>query len=111
MSNLSRRNPDNFESESMNNMFSQYLQSLNPETVIQLSKPNSPELLEVIQRSIAAILGNIADDPFDSNITTTRDQLGEILGSAIIDGYFLGNAEQRMELESLYLVDANSESV
>jgi hypothetical protein len=109
MSNLSRRNQDNFESESMNNTFSQYLQSLNPETVVHLSKPNSPELIEVIQRSIGAILGNIPNDPFDSNITITRDELGQILGSAIIDGYFLGNAEQRMELESLYLVDANTE--
>jgi Protein of unknown function (DUF760) len=110
MSNLSHYNSENFELESMNNMFSQYLQSLNPETVVQLSKPNSLELVEVIQRSIAAILGNIPNDPFDSNITTTRDELGQILGSAMIDGYFLGNAEQRMELESLYLVDANSES-
>jgi Protein of unknown function (DUF760) len=111
MSNLSRRNQNNFEPESMNNLFSKYLQSLSPETVVQLSKPNSLEFVEVIQRSIAAILGNIPNDPFDSNITTTREELGQILGSAMIDGYFLGNAEQRMELESLFTVDANSESV
>jgi hypothetical protein len=110
MSELSRHNPDDLEPESTNNMFSQYLKSLRPETVIQLSKPNSQEFVEVIQRSIAAILGNILNDPFDSNITTTREELGQILGSAMIDGYFLGNAEQRMQLESLYLVDANSES-
>ncbi len=103
MSNLSRRNPDEFEPESINkiNMFSQYLQSLSLETVAQLSKPTSSELIEVIQRSIAAILGNLPGDEFDSNITTTRDELGQILGSAMIDGYFLGNAQQRMELSRL----------
>ncbi len=99
MSNLSRRNSDEFEPES-NNMFSEYLQSLSLETVAQLSKPTSPELIEVIQRSIAAILGNLPDD-IGSNITTTRDELGQILGSAMIDGYFLGNAQQRMELSKL----------
>ena len=99
MSNLSR-------SQTNQDQFWQYIQSLNREVVSQLSKPNSPEVLEVIQKSIVAILGNLPDDRYNAMITTNRDELGKLLGSAMIDGYFLRNAEQRLEMEKNFqLVD------
>ncbi|MFM7372491.1 MAG: DUF760 domain-containing protein, partial [Sphaerospermopsis kisseleviana] len=38
-------------------------------------------------------------DRYNTMITTSRDELGKLLGSAMIDGYFLRNAEQRLEME------------
>jgi hypothetical protein len=104
MSNLSHSQPDYFAPEENNDQLWKYLQSLNPETVSQLSQPNSPEVFEVIQKSIVAMLGNLPQERYNTRITTSRDELGKLLGSAMIDGYFLRNAEQRLEMEKTWQI-------
>ncbi|OCQ98274.1 hypothetical protein BCD64_13300 [Nostoc sp. MBR 210] len=110
MSNISPHQPDNFMPEDINeNQFWQYLQSLNRDTVLQLSKPDSPEVLHLIQQTIVAILGNLPHDKFNTMITTSREELGRLLGSAMVDGYFLRNAEQRLQIEkTFHLADEKS---
>ncbi len=77
----------------------QYVQSLSPETINQLSKPSSAEVFQVIERNIVGILGNLPSEHFDVTISTSRENLGRLLASAMISGYFLRNAEQRMVFE------------
>ncbi|AFY48287.1 Protein of unknown function (DUF760) [Nostoc sp. PCC 7524] len=104
MSNDSHRNPESSLTEVMNhNRLWEYVQSLNPQTVKELSKPASREVLYLIQRAVMATLGNLPSDRFNTTITTSRDELGKLLGSAMVDGYFLRNAEQRLELEKRFL--------
>lgn len=98
-------NPSNGVSEFFNgdsqasNLLWQYVSSLSPEIVTQLSKPSSPEVFEVIERNIIGLLGNLPSEHFNINITTNRENLGKLLASAMISGYFLRNAEQRMNYE------------
>jgi hypothetical protein len=107
MSNLSPRQPDYLTSEDIkSNQLWQYVQSLNPETVAQLSQPNSPEVLHLIQQAIVAMLGNLPSNKFNTIITTSRDELGKLVGSAMVDGYFLRNAEQRLEMEKMWQLTA-----
>ncbi|MGH1396833.1 MAG: DUF760 domain-containing protein [Trichormus sp.] len=102
MSNPSNRVSEFFESESeTNNLLWQYVKSLNPETVNQLSKPASPEVFQVMERNIVGLLGNLPSEHFDITITTNRESLGRLLASAMISGYFLRNAEQRMSFEKV----------
>lgn len=102
MSNLSPQQPDHYTSEDVSrNQFLQYVQSLNRDTVLQLSKPDSPEVLQLIQQAIVAMLGNLPDDKFNTVITTSREELGQLLGAAMVDGYFLRNAEQRFQIEKV----------
>ncbi|HEY9902664.1 MAG TPA: DUF760 domain-containing protein [Candidatus Sericytochromatia bacterium] len=99
MNNLSNRVPDSFGSQSEGgNMLWQYVQSLNPETIAQLSKAN-PEALQVMERNIVGMLGTLPPDDFDMTITTSREHLGRILASAMVNGYFLHSAQQRMAFE------------
>lgn len=101
MSNPSNRVSDFFNSESQtSNSLWQYVSSLSPETVTQLSKPGSPEVLAVIERNIIGLLGSLPPDNFNVNINTNRESLGKLLASAMISGYFLRNAEQRMDFET-----------
>lgn len=90
-------------------MLWQYVQSLNPETIAQLSKP-SGEAVQVMERNIVGMLGTLPSEHFDVDITTTRENLGRLIASAMISGYLLHNAEQRMAFEkSLQLTtDSNS---
>ncbi|MDZ8051504.1 MAG: DUF760 domain-containing protein [Aulosira sp. ZfuVER01] len=100
MSNPSNRVSEFFNSESeTSDLLWQYVKSLSPETVTQLSKPNSPEVLQVMERNIVGLLGNLPSEHFGVTITTSRESLGRLLASAMISGYFLRNAEQRMNFE------------
>ncbi|GAB1542580.1 hypothetical protein NUACC21_52540 [Scytonema sp. NUACC21] len=90
--------------------FWQYIQSMNPETIAQLSQPASPEVFQIIERTITGMLGTLPSEDFDTMITTSRENLGKIIASSMLNGYFLRNAEHRMELEkSLNLAGVSSE--
>lgn len=88
----------NGESETDDSLW-QYVQSLSPETITQLSKPGSSEVFKVIERNIVGMLGSLPSEHFEVNISTSRENLGRLLASAMMSGYFLRNAEQRMVFE------------
>ncbi|MEH2237626.1 DUF760 domain-containing protein [Nostoc sp.] len=100
MSNPSNRVSEFFNSESeTSDLLWQYVKSLNPETVSQLSKPTSAEVFQVMERNITGLLGNLPSEHFGISVSTSRESLGRLLASAMISGYFLRNAEQRMNFE------------
>lgn len=88
----------NGESETDSSLW-QYVQSLSPETISQLSQPGSAEVFQVIERNIVGMLGSLPAEHFNVTISTSRENLGRLLASAMISGYFLRNAEQRLGLE------------
>ncbi|MDF5730961.1 MAG: DUF760 domain-containing protein [Rhizonema sp. PD38] len=110
MSNQSNRVSEFFNSESEpSDVFWQYIKSLSPEIVTQLSKPTSPEVFQVMERNIIGLLGNLPREHFDTSITTSRENFGRLLANAMMSGYFLRNAEQRMNFETtLQNTESNS---
>ena len=88
-------------SEDENSLW-QYVQSLSPETVTHLSQPESKEVFQIIEHNISGLLGNMPSDDFDVAISTNRESLARLLASAMISGYFLRNAEQRMGFEQSF---------
>ncbi|MBH8552429.1 DUF760 domain-containing protein [Nostocaceae cyanobacterium CENA357] len=111
MSNPSNRVSEFFNSESeTGDLLWQYVKSMSPETVTQLSKPTSSEVFQVMERNIIGLLGNLPSEHFGVTVTTSRESLGRLLASAMMSGYFLRNAEQRMNLETaLQGTENNSE--
>jgi hypothetical protein len=100
VSNQPNRVSEFFNGETENsNLLWQYVKSLSPETVTQLSKPTSAEVFQVMERNIVGLLGNLPSEHFGVTITTSRENLGRLLASAMISGYFLRNAEQRMNFD------------
>lgn len=97
-----------FEGGNSNNLLWQYVQNMNPETIAQLSRPDSAEVMQVMERNIVGLLGGLPAQHFDVTVTTSREHLGRLLASAMMSGYFLRSAEQRMNFErSLQSVDAD----
>lgn len=76
-----------------------YVQSLQPEIVEHLSRPASPETAQVMERNIHGLLGNLPSEHFHVTITVNRENLGRLLASAMVSGYFLRNVEQRLQIE------------
>lgn len=83
----------------------QYVKQMTPDTVSHLSKPLSPEVFQVMERNIIGMLGQLPADQFNFNISTSRENLGQLLASAMMSGYFLRNAEQRMQFEKALPTD------
>lgn len=100
MNNVSNNVPEFFDSNADSNLLWQYVQSMSPETVARLSKPMSSEVFQVMERNIVGLLGNLPSEHFGVTVNTSRENLGRLLASAMISGYFLRNAEQRMVFET-----------
>ncbi len=88
-----------FNSDEVGENLWNYVQSLSPDMVNQLSQPESPEVLQVMERSIISLLGNLPPEHFGASISTSRENLGRLLASAMMSGYFIRNAEQRLKFE------------
>ncbi len=97
-----------FGQEGEKNGLWQYVQSLSPETIAHLSKPESQEVFQVMERNIMGLLGNLPSEQFDVAISTNRENLGRLLASAMMSGYFLSKAEQRMTFEKSLLGTPNN---
>ncbi|MGI0480583.1 DUF760 domain-containing protein [Geminocystis sp. CENA526] len=99
MNNRTNQNNRFFNPADEENSFLEYLQSLTPETISQLSKPQSQEVFQVMERNIMGMLGSLPSEHFGVMVSTNRENLGRLLASAMMSGYFLRNAEQRMDFE------------
>ncbi len=100
MNNTSDRVPEFLGSGTeSSNQFLHYVQSLSPDAIAQLSRPASTDVFQVMERNIIGLLGALPPDSFNVMITTSREDLGRLLASAMMSGYFLHNAEQRMAFE------------
>jgi hypothetical protein len=109
VNNVSNNVPEFFEGNGDSNLLWQYVQSMSPETIARLSKPMSTEVFQVMERNIVGLLGNLPSEHFGVTVNTSRENLGRLLASAMISGYFLRNAEQRMVFEkSLQTAESNS---
>ncbi|RZM82198.1 DUF760 domain-containing protein [Leptolyngbya iicbica] len=81
------------------NSLLEYVQSMSPETVAQLSRPVSSEVMQAMEHNIIGLLGGLPAQHFDISVTTSREHLGRLLASAMMSGYFLKSAEQRLAFE------------
>ena len=88
-----------------------YVKQMSPDTVSRLSKPMSSEVFQVMERNIIGMLGQLPSDQFNFNISTSRENLGQLLASAMMSGYFLRNAEQRMQFDQSLAMDDSLPSV
>jgi hypothetical protein len=92
------------------NALVQYIHSLHPEIVSRLSRPENKDVLRIMEQNIGGLLGHLPEGPFNVEITTNRDHLGRLLASAMMGGYFLRTAEQRMTMEKSLLAGFSATS-
>lgn len=99
------------DAKQRNNDLMKYIETLHPDSISKLSKPDTDDALQVMEQNISGLLGHIPPGAFNVEITTDRENLGRLLASAMMGGYFLRNAEQRFAFEqSLESVMSGSEA-
>jgi hypothetical protein len=107
MDNLREDQPTNFDSSRSHskNQLWHYVQSMDESAVGRLSRPESDEVKQVMERHILSLLGNLPSEQFDVMVSTSREHLAHLLSAAMLNGYFLRAAEQRLAVERLVQSD------
>ncbi|MCU0536379.1 MAG: DUF760 domain-containing protein [Hydrococcus sp. Prado102] len=81
------------------NSLMQYLQRQNPEMLERVAQSASPEIKQIITQNVQGLVGMLPSEDFEVQITTDRENLANLLASAMMTGYFLSKIEQRRNLE------------
>lgn len=89
--------------EQQTNILIKYLQKQNPEILARVAQSATPEIKEIISNNVKGLVGMLPPEGFNVQIMTDRENLGTLLASAMMTGYFLHQMEQRMNLESTLL--------
>ena len=90
-----------FNQQEDNNSLFAYIQSLEPSAIARLSQL-SPAVANIMEQKLRQMLGALPTTLFDVTVTTDRESLGQLLASAMQTGYFLRQAEERMDMEQYY---------
>ncbi|MGB5593273.1 MAG: DUF760 domain-containing protein [Crocosphaera sp.] len=90
------------------NTLIQYLQQQHPDTLSRIAQSASPEIQQIITQNVQGLVGMLPSGDFNIQVTTDRENLANLLASAMMTGYFLSQVEQRKNLDSTL---ANAESL
>ena len=88
-----------------NNALIEYLQDQSPDVLQRVAKSASSDIQDIIRHNVQGLLGMLPGEQFEVKVTSSRDQFGNLLASAMMTGYFLRQMEQRKELEESLLAD------
>ena len=83
----------------------QYLQDQSPEVMQRVAKSASNDIQDIIRHNVQGLLGMLPGEHFEVKVTANRDNLANLLASAMMTGYFLRQMEQRKELEESLFAD------
>jgi hypothetical protein len=83
----------------------QYLQDQSPDVLQRVAKSASGDIQDIIRHNVQGLLGMLPGEHFEVKVTASRDNLANLLASAMMTGYFLRQMEQRKELEEALFGD------
>lgn len=95
---------DNSDGQAGNSLI-QYLQDQSPDTLQRVAKSASNDIQDIIRHNVQGLLGVLPGEHFEVKVTANRDNLANMLASAMMTGYFLRQMEQRKELEETLFAD------
>lgn len=87
------------------NALVQYLQNQPPEVLQSVARSASNDIQEIIRHNVQGLLGMLPAEQFEVKVSVNRDNLANMLASAMMTGYFLRQMEQRKDLEEVMFTD------
>jgi len=82
------------------NLLLRYLKQQHPEVLEQVAQSATPEVRQIITHNVQGLVGLLPTEDFNVQIITDRENMANLLASAMMTGYFLRRMEQRMELDA-----------
>jgi len=81
-----------------------YFFERNQDEMSRMANDLSPEVKELFNANIVALIGQMPEELGETIITTSRDSLHHLLYSSMVTGYVSKALEQRLDLEK-YVTD------
>lgn len=102
------QNP-NFNSADRNEDFSgadksilSFFQASEKEELLRMAEDVSKEAKDFFDISVSGLLGSLPDEVVDTQITTSKASLNQLLFSSMVTGYLAKTVEDRLSLEKLW---------
>jgi Protein of unknown function (DUF760) len=102
MNNTTTQSLGSFDSPfGMDNPLAKYIQSLPEDAIARMSQPDL-DAAKLMEGNLRGMLGVLPGGGFEVSISTSRENLGQLMALAMTYGYFLHVAEQRMALANTF---------
>jgi hypothetical protein len=92
---------DNTQEQQKNDLM-KYISQQKPEILASIAQSAPPEVKQVITHNVMGLVGMLPTEGFGCQITTNKENLANLLASAMMTGYFLSQVEKRMDLEDVF---------
>jgi hypothetical protein len=83
------------------NRLHKYIQAQSVQDMAQLAAGIGPEVKQIIAMNVQALLGYLPSGDFQTSITTSKENLQNLLASSMLTGYFMHALEYRMLMDKL----------
>jgi len=97
-------------SEARRNRLHRYIQSQSIEDMTRMATEISPEVKQIVATNVQSLLGYLPPQEFSATITSSKENLQNLLASAMLTGYFMHAMETRMGMEALLEVEPPRDS-
>jgi hypothetical protein len=95
------RSDDQFQEQQKNELM-QYISQQKPEILASIAQSAPLEVKQAITHNVMGLVGMLPAEGFGCQITTNKENLANLLASAMMTGYFLSQVEKRMDLEEVF---------
>jgi len=96
-------NPDDGDaSEARLNRLYKYIQSQSPQDMARLASEISPEVKQIVATNVQTLLGYLPPQEFSTTVMASKENLQNLLASAMLTGYFMHAMENRMAMEDIF---------
>lgn len=88
--------------EARNNRLQKYIHAQSVQDMSRLAAEISPDVRHLIGANVQALLGYLPASEFNTTVVASKENLQNLLASAMLTGFFMHSMETRMQMESLF---------
>lgn len=90
------------------NRLQKYIQSRSMDDMKQLVTQINPDVKRLVAANVQALVGYLPSSEFNTSIMCNKENLQNLLASAMLTGYFVHAMEYRMKMDELFEKDVSS---
>lgn len=96
---------DSGNTDARNNRLQKYIHAQSVQDMSRLAGEISPEVRQLIGANVQALLGYLPTSEFNTTVVASKENLQNLLASAMLTGFFMHAMETRMQMESVFADD------
>lgn len=95
--------------EQGSNRLQKYIHAQSVQDMARLASEISPEVRQIIAANVQSLLGYLPPAEFNTSIMASKENLQNLLASAMLTGYFMHAMEMRMQMDEVFETALNAD--